>query len=528
MPSGRDDPSSPPPLEGEGPRTRTVTNAYVVLVAAVSGAIVALEWARVRPESIMEYAYLALVAVTTVPLAILLVSAAVYAFARPRSLPRATPPAWPRVAVLYTGFNDTLVFAIAETLRNLEYPSAEVWLLTDSNRPEAIANEAALPSSVRVFRRAGRRGGKAGAINDWLRGEGDRFEYVVPMDADAILRSGSLRALVEIAEHPANRGYAGFQSLMEVHPALAPSAFARILGRSVKWGTRIVALSNQWLFGQGMYWGSNALLRTASILSVGGWVEDNICEDFALTARLDAAGWPIALVDVYNYEGFPPDALSLRERTVRWCRANLSVAPSVFRVRTGFAVRLSVVTPILFYAMAPALLALLVLCLVAPPAASFYRTSGLTGVVLLAFVFFHRLIAVRNKLASLRGFAATLALETLVILGMSLRITWAIVVAPFRKALWVPSRKNVASLGWRQVIRASWPEVVFGGVLLALVADFQPPVMSVLPASVWILSFLATPWVLWVSSRPEGAGRPPELRPQSADVVPRPVNRAPS
>lgn len=468
--------------------------------------LLALEWIRLAPRTAAQLAFVALLAIALVPLAILLLSMAVYHVAPPRPLPRAQVTAWPRVAVLYTAFNDALPEAIGLTLTNLDYPNAEVWLLSDSTQAASVAVEADLPARVRIFRRPTRRGGKAGAIDDWLAGNGSRFRYVVPMDADSILRAGSLRAMVGIAEHPANERYAGFQSLMEVHRALAPTPFAMILGRAVKWSTRIVPLANQRIFGQGMYWGSNALLRTEALRAVGGFVEDNICEDFALTARLDAAGRPVALVDVYNYEGFPPDALSLRERTVRWIRANVSVAPSVFRARTGFAVRLNVAMPLLFYGMAPVLLALLLMSLVVPPEVPPYRVSSLMGLSLLAFVFAYRLAVVPREAASWRAFAATTAAETVVVLGMSLRVAWALLRSLTGQPIWVPSRKRPLRLSPGAAVRHSVPEVAFGGALIALIAALHPPASYVALAAVWIVSFLSTPLVLWLSGKTGGPG----------------------
>jgi len=321
------------------------------------------------------------------------------------------------------------------------------------------------------------------------------------MDADAILAPGSLRTMVETAEHPDNLRFAGFQTLMEVHPAVAPSPFARILGRSVKWGCRIVPLANQRLFGQGMYWGSNALLRADVVSAVGGWVEVTICEDFALTARLDAAGHPIALLDLYNYEGFPPDALSLRERTVRWCKANLSVAPSIFRSKTGFAVRLNVVIPILFYLMAPTLIALLLINIVAPSDVPLHRTSTVLGALLLAFVFLHRLVVVPRSRESLAQFVATLGVETLVILGFGLRIAWSFVESLLRAPSWVPSRKETRHLSAFESVAHSIPELVFGALVLALLVVYHAPLQTVALSSVWVVSFLSTPAVLWLTSR---------------------------
>jgi hypothetical protein len=295
---------------------------------------------------------------------------------------------------------------------------------------------------------------------------------------------------------------------MEVHPAVAPSAFARVLGRSVRWSCRIVPLANQRLFGQGMYWGSNALLRADVVSAAGGWVEDNICEDFALTARLDAAGHPVALVDLYNFEGFPPDALSLRERTVRWCQANLSVASSIFRMDTSFAVRLNVVTPLLFYLMAPVLLGLLLVGLVAPSGAPLHRANSVVGGLLLAFVFLYRLTVVPRNRQSLARFVAMLVTEMLVILSMSLRVAWSFVEFLLRPPTWVPSRKAVRHLSGLEAVKASIPELVFGVLVILLIAAYRPPLASVALSGVWIASFLSAPVILWVSSRSAESSAP--------------------
>jgi len=474
---------------------------YIASVLATASTIFFLEWSRVEPSSALEFAYVLLLGFALLPLSILLVSTFAYVVIRPTAFPRAEVSKWPKVAVLYVAYNDALPEPIRMTLQNHDYPSAEVWLLSDSSSREAIAIEETLADRVSIFRRPTRRGGKAGTINDWLKAHGSEVRYIVPMDADAILAPGSLRTMVKTAEHPDNARYAGFQTLMEVHPAVAPSPFARVLGRSVKWGCRIVPLANQRLFGQAMYWGSNALLRVDVVLAAGGWVEDNICEDFALTARLDVAGHPIALLDVYNFEGFPPDALSLRERTVRWCKANLSVAPTIFRARTSFAVRLNVLIPLLFYLMAPTLTALLLISVLAPQGVPLHRASTALGAVLLAFVFLHRLVVVPRNRESFAGFGATLALETIVILGFSLRVAWSFVEYWFRAPSWVPSRKEARHLSGLESVRRSIPEFVFGALLLAGIVAYRLPLPSAALSSVWIVSFLSAPAVLWLTSR---------------------------
>lgn len=488
---------------------------HVLATTGLTGILFFFEWIRIGPSSLLEFVYLALLGVALVPISILLVSTVAYLARGPMEFDRMPLATTPPVAILYVAFNDMLLESIHQTLENLECPEARVWLLSDSTDQVELAEERRLPATVQVFRRPDRRGGKAGAINDWLRAHGTEFSYVVPMDADAILAKGSLPKLLEIAEHPNNRRYAGFQTLMEVHPSMAPTPFARLLGRGVKWGTRIVPLANQRLFGQGMYWGSNALLRTQVVTAAGGWVEGNICEDFALTARLDAAGHPIALIDMYNFEGFPPDALSLRERTVRWCKANLSVAPSLFRMNTSFAVRLNVIMPILFYAMAPTLLALLVINVTAPPEVPLHRFSTALGATLLAFVVLHRLVLVPRTRTSLSSFFATLAAETLVVLSMALRISWAFVDLLIHAPHWEPSRKRAQRLSAVAAIRASIPELAFGALLISLIGIYRSPLPSTVLASVWIASFVSAPAILWWSSRPSATTKASETTPRA-------------
>lgn len=500
---------------------------YSFSVGAISALLLFLEWTRIDPDSLTDFAYLALVGFAVVPLAILLISTIAYLALPSRDLPRLRPEEWPRIAVLYTSFNDIQPEATALTKRNLDYPNAEVWVLSDSTNEDAIALEEALTPSVSVFRRENRRGGKAGAINDWLRQHGSEFAYVVPMDSDTFLHAGSLRTLVEIAKHPANARYGGFQSLMEVHRSSVATPFSWTLGRGVKWACRIVPVANQRLFGQAMYWGSNALLRSSVVVAAGGWVEDNICEDFALTARLDEAGYPIALVEVYNAEGFPPDALALRERSVRWAKANLSVAPSVLRKGTSLAVKLGLFLPLLFYFVAPTLLSLLLLTILAPPSEPSFRLGSVVGLGLLVFIFTYRLVAVPRDMDSLRSYATTLLVETIVVLGMSLRIAWAFVSFPLRRPSWIPSRKRSVGISWATATRESAPELAFGVLLLALLVALRPPVTYTLLASVWVASFLLSPIVLWASPRPALLKRRFAARETSASPVRSPLGHVP-
>ncbi|WP_336344413.1 glycosyltransferase family 2 protein [Halalkalicoccus ordinarius] len=462
-------------------------------VGVVWAVLAVVQWLLIGPRTFLDYTYLMLSTVAFLPFSLLLTNF-VYHFAyagetldRKRLL-----DAGPNVAVLYTTYNDVLPGCLEETERAVEYP-VDYWILSDSDDRTAIDTERKFGRWRRYTRENGR-GGKCGIINDWLAEHGDEYEYFITLDADTMLAPGNVTRLVEHAEHPENADVGIFQTLKEVHPDLATTPFARIIGRGVKWSTRISPLVTKLVYGQNTYWGSAGLIRKRAVLDVGGYDEHLLCEDFVLTTKLDKAGWQTIVVDQRSYEGFPLDLHALRVRTVRWVRANRQMLPLLFSSDVSIGTRMNCLTPIMFYTVTPILLGLVVLATILPAFGDAAVPSAAFAALVFAFIFFHRGVVARREL---RAFLATATLETLVVLGMSLRVTGALLLG---RSVWIPSRKVSREFDWSESLQHTYPEVGFGLLLAgALIVRRHNPGLILL-IGLWAGSFLSAPFILRYSS----------------------------
>lgn len=468
---------------------------HVVSIVLTWVLFVLAEWYLAGATTAVEYGFFALSSVAFVPFALLLTNFGYHFLYEGETLPRRSldEGSTPRVAVCYTTYNDVIPLCLEQTAAAVEYP-VDRWILTDSDDPAAIESEKTFGAWRRYTRETGR-GGKCGIINDWLADHGDEYDYFLTLDADTMLAEGNVTRLVEHAEHPDNAGIGIFQSLKEVHPDLASTPFARIVGRGVKWSTRISPMVMKSVYRQNTYWGSGGLIRTDAVRDAGGYDERLICEDFVLTVKLDRAGWRTLVVDDRSYEGFPLDLHALRVRTVRWVRANRQMLPLLTERGVSAGTRLNVLTPVLFYAVTPVLLSLVVLAALFPRFGDGSLAALAFAAGVFAFIFLHRSVAAPGQF---RAFLETAVLETLVVLGLSLRVSGALLFGRFE---WVPSRKVTRSFDWPASLRQTLPEVAFGLLLVAVAALRDPTGGLVAVVGLWAVSFLAAPVILRYTSR---------------------------
>jgi membrane glycosyltransferase len=451
-----------------------------------------MDWVFGHPTGLIGYGYFALAALAYLPFSFLLITF-IYSFAyKGESLPRRFDlMEKPRVAVLYTTYNDILPITLERTEEAIDYP-ADLWVLSDSDDPDAIEKEQSFGWWTWYTREDGR-GGKCGMINDWLDEHGDEYDYFITMDADSIFDDGNITRLVEHAEHPSNQDIGVFQMLMEVHPALATTTFSRVIGRGVQWSTRFLPMVMKSVYGQNTYWGSNGLVRVEAVRDIGGYNEELLCEDFVLTTELDKAGWRAVIVDEYSYEGFPLDLHTLRTRTVRWVRANREMFSMLFTKNVSIGTRLNCITPLVFYMITPILLALVVLPLLVSNIGVGGGGSMWYAAAVFGFIFLHRMVAARDQPLK---FIVTAILETLAILGMSLRVTYALLIPD---DTWDPCSKEEQSFTWRESFRFMVPELLFGLVLLGSTIYTQSLAGDLL-TGVWGVAFVSGPIILRYTS----------------------------
>ena len=283
-------------------------NPYVAIVALASALTLAVALMLVGTLAILALPFFALGALYGAFNLVIFIASHWY---RRTTLPRRSLGDLPKVAVLYTTFNDFDDRAFASLL-GLQYPRKDIYILDDSTRPEARAqvDRAAAEHAVRVLRREDRRGFKAGAINRAL--DGLDCEFFAIVDADEIVPPDFLEralehfvddriAFVQASHYAYNRG----------------TRWTAAMGHGVDLHWKIFQKYRN-AHGVVNFLGHGAVLRTAAVRTVGGFPEI-VSEDIALTVELAHRGFHgVFADDLLCGEAFPESFSAFRRRHKKW------------------------------------------------------------------------------------------------------------------------------------------------------------------------------------------------------------------
>ena len=172
---------------------------------------------------------------------------------------------------------------------------------------------------------------KSGNIADFVERWGDRYRYMIVLDADSIMAGDTLVHMVRMME--ANTDTALIQA--PPVPVNHETLFARILQfASSAYGPIFTAGASFWQLGSSNFWGHNAIIRVAPFAShcglpslpgrepFGGVI---LSHDFVEAAMLRRAGWRVWLAYELkgSYEELPPTLIDYAKRDRRWCEGNL-------------------------------------------------------------------------------------------------------------------------------------------------------------------------------------------------------------
>lgn len=253
-----------------------------------------------------------------------------------------------RTALLFPVYNESAAAVMArlqalhESLAQAQaLPHFDFFVLSDTTKPDIwMAEEAAFlevrantAGHERIFYRHRRHneGRKAGNIADWVRRFGARYDFMVVLDADSLMRGDTLVRLAGAMERSPRVG------LIQTLPVIvnASTLFARLqqfanrlygpmLGRGLAW----------WHGSESNYWGHNAILRTRAFAAhaglpvlegrkpVGGEI---LSHDFVEAALLRRGGWAVRIAPGLggSYEESPPALSDFSVRDRRWAQGNL-------------------------------------------------------------------------------------------------------------------------------------------------------------------------------------------------------------
>lgn len=179
---------------------------------------------------------------------------------------------------------------------------------------------------------------KSGNIADFCRRWGQRYRYMVVLDADSVVTGSCLLRMVTAMERNPKIG------ILQT----APQAVNResLLARAQQFATHVygpifTAGLHFLQLGDSHFWGHNAILRVAPFMKhcalpalpgrppFGGSI---LSHDFVEAALMRRAGWEVWLAhDIGgSYEEVPPSLLDELKRDRRWCQGNLQHIRLVF------------------------------------------------------------------------------------------------------------------------------------------------------------------------------------------------------
>jgi membrane glycosyltransferase len=259
----------------------------------------------------------------------------------------ATPLAL-RIAVLMTLRNENpeRAFRRLRVVKDsLDATGEGVWfdyfVLSDTSDPavagveealaEAWSREIGEPARLTYRRRSDNAGFKAGNLRDFCERWGERYELMLPLDADSAMAGETILGLARMMQAYPKIGI--LQSLVVGMPSR--SAFARIFQFGMRHGMRPYTMGSAWWSGDcGPFWGHNALVRIMPFRDychlpvlpgkppLGGAVMSHDQVEATLMRR---AGYEVRVLPVEggSWEENPPTMLDFAKRDLRWCLGNL-------------------------------------------------------------------------------------------------------------------------------------------------------------------------------------------------------------
>ncbi|MGD1869315.1 MAG: glucans biosynthesis glucosyltransferase MdoH [Neomegalonema sp.] len=484
-------------------------------------------------------------------------------------------PLTDRIAVLMTLRNEDpdrayqrLLSLRADLDRQQDAGAFDIFILSDSDDPEIVSQERALFDSNRsglngaglatYRRRLSNEGYKAGNVDDFVRRWGDRYELMLPLDADSMMSGAAIVKLARLMRRHTKVGV--MQCLALGAPAQSP--FGRIFQFGVRISLRSFALGSAWWQGDcGPYWGHNAMIRVRPFRDhcelpvlpgrppLGGYI---LSHDQVEAAFMRRAGYEVRVApfETESWEENPVTLLDFIKREQRWCNGNMQYgallgAPGLTRTN-----RFQLLQAMLMYLSAPAWIAMIIfaaLKVVAPveiAEGSMIGQASVDATLAIALFATMVLMSLAPKLlgaldvalerGGVRRFGGPLRFASGLILDIVFGMLMAPVVAvqltifmlglPFgRRIGWSGQIRDAYGLEWSTALRGLWLQTVFGFALLGVIGVNAPsllvwaaPVIAGLILAVPFAVVTASPRLGSAMARHDVCASPEEITPAAA------------
>jgi hypothetical protein len=224
----------------------------------------------------------------------------------------------PRVASLYTTFNDFMENYALYNLTEARRRGRKFFILDDSTDKTKLAqiDEFAEEYSCEIVRRENRKGYKAGAINAWIKNYGTQYDYIFILDSDSQASAAAIDYCVTLAQKDSKL------ALVQTKTMTMTSTPNRLTksGVTIQHAYMAIVQAAMKNLGTTPFYGHNALLKIEALRSIGGLIEESN-EDYKTLARLQNSGYESMYAgNSVTYEEIPPDYFSNRKRSLRWAR----------------------------------------------------------------------------------------------------------------------------------------------------------------------------------------------------------------
>lgn len=386
----------------------------------------------------------------------------------------------------------------------------DMFILSDSNDPEVIAQEEALFAANRsrlegagaaiYRRRVDNAGFKAGNVRDFLERWGDEYALMLPLDADSAMDGALILRMTRMMEKHPKIGI--LQSLAVGAPAVSP--FARLFQFGMRHGMRSFTMGSAWWQGDcGPFWGHNALVRVAPFKAhcelpvlpgkppLGGCILSHDQYEAVLMRR---AGYEVRVLpqEGGSWEENPVTLLDFMKREQRWCNGNMQYIPLLGTPNLRPTSRFQLFQAVLMYVAAPAWMGMTALASIK----MFEDDAGAFDMALALILFFSMFVAsLAPKIAGavdvllqpggvkryggLGRFFASVLIELffgiLMAPAVAMRLTLFLIGLPFgRKIGWSGQTRDAYGLDWSTAIKGLWAPTLFGLVIAAMMAIAAP------------------------------------------------------
>lgn len=391
----------------------------------------------------------------------------------------------------------------------------DYFILSDSNDPAVSQAEEALaaawagevgePGRVTYRRRSDNAGFKAGNLRDFCERWGERYELMLPLDADSVMSGEAIVKLARMMQGHPRLGI--LQSLIVGMPSR--SAFARIFQFGMRHGMRPYTMGSAWWGGDcGPFWGHNAMVRIAPfrdhchlpVLAGKGPLSGAVMSHDQLEATLmRRAGYEVRVLpqETGSWEENPPTMLDFARRDLRWCLGNLQYLKLLDLPGLKAMSRFQLVWAVLMFLGLPAwtlMIALLPLKVVEDGGLADYPAGSAIGLYLLFLAMYlsPKLAGFVDILLS-KGGVARYGGAMRFLASALIEIVFAFLqgaVSSFRTSLfmlglvfgrvrigWNGQARDAHALSFATAFAGLWPHLLFGGYVLGALLVLSPTVL---------------------------------------------------